>query len=101
LDFNSLILAHLQIFSTRNPAKVHAAEEALSVPKFAAPWVNESSAIELGMQEELPLGHIVLCLPARNQLDGSLIKNVELEGSEYFKLNGNGKKFVVVNFLHF
>jgi hypothetical protein len=41
------------------------------------------------MQEELPLEHVVLCLPARNQLDGSLVKEVELDTNEYFKLDEN------------
>lgn len=72
----------MQVFSTRNPHKVKQEEEALSVPRFSSPWKNEESVVEIDMQEELPVGQNVLCIPARNLLDGSIIQNVEVTGND-------------------
>jgi hypothetical protein len=82
-------LASLQIFSTRDPEKVKQLEESLAVPKFSAPWTSEDSSIKLVLQEELPMNHVVLCMPALNQLDGSVVIDVELSGEDknYFHFN--------------
>lgn len=78
-----------QIFSTRDPQKVKEMEELMAVPKFGVPWKNQDTIISLKMQEELPVGHLLICLPALNQFDNSIITDVKLsgDGSDHFQLD--------------
>lgn len=89
------------MFSTRDPQKIKEAEEALAIPKFSAPWTSEDAIIPLRLQEELPLGHKVICLPALNQLDNSIVTSVKMNGesSEYFRLDSTNGLFIFCCFL--